>query len=163
MGICCAKHGDPASHSVHYSAMFSHPFCLLVCGYALSTDCVAATLYWDETVSLRTRFMEWVTADPFKRRPEFWILTIPRKDICRLHLQGRCRFGADCHRLHICREHLQFQTTAKGGRFSKLSVLKEPVDTEGLAGSRLLKYIADQFENGMDDDVASACSDSALD
>lgn len=67
-------------------------------------------------------------------------------DVCRLHSLGRCSWGIECRRLHVCREFLRCDA---GGLWRQPSdgwdAINEPRDEEGLS-----------------DDVSSSASSAAL-
>lgn len=82
---CCLRHGDPASCA--RAAAAAHvvprtPVQLLHEHNTVAPDEFAATAFWT-----------W-RSEQTTLRPD---------DVCRLHAAGRCRFGPDCRRAHVCR------------------------------------------------------------
>ena len=83
---CCAVHGDV--HSTGYLQMAKDVSVVDAQGNRLS---YAASAFG------RTTAM-----DNFMRRANNGITTVPAAKICRLHSQGRCKFGKDCKNVHMC-------------------------------------------------------------
>lgn len=88
---CCATHGD--IHSSGYTQVTQE---LHVIDESGRPQCFAAADF------ARTGLL-----DTFLRRActvgaAGGVVAIPAAKICRLHSQGRCKFGKDCARIHLC-------------------------------------------------------------
>jgi len=84
---CCAAHGDVCSSS----------FLQLNRSVAI-VDGAGAGVAYPLSCFGRTQLLDhYLRATP-------GVCRVPANKICRLHTQGRCKFGRDCKNLHFCRE-----------------------------------------------------------
>eukprot|EP00994_Dinema_validum_P007293 NODE_590_length_1521_cov_59.614130_g434_i0.p1 GENE.NODE_590_length_1521_cov_59.614130_g434_i0~~NODE_590_length_1521_cov_59.614130_g434_i0.p1 ORF type:complete len:404 (-),score=64.28 NODE_590_length_1521_cov_59.614130_g434_i0:218-1429(-) len=93
---CCLQHGDPPSNDQNF--LFSY---LLQKGDLLliTTAKKKVTIPWEKLA--RTACLDKLLekkGDPAK--PLRFFLSY----VCRLHQNEKCRYGQDCHHIHLCRE-----------------------------------------------------------
>jgi hypothetical protein len=85
---CCAEHGDYNSLGLKTSTI---PYVLVTSPEESQPFDVTA---FAETAALAP-LLSTATRAPIR---------VSRSKICRLHLQGRCKFGRDCKNVHLCPE-----------------------------------------------------------